>query len=689
MRAQLLGARAWTARARTAVALVAGLIVAATPGVHALTSAIDSGESVLVGPKAVVAEADVLGAWLQSGERIGLRSADPGQHHWWLPRGSAAQLGDGFARFRVDVPRAGRVGLVVRATVALRDVGASSGYALSIGKGDIGWQRCDRGRWRPLDRPTPVPALATQQTVEVQVWMVGPHLGAEILDGATLSPLASASATDRTYATGRVGLYVFSRKGTGPALTRLSTRPAALPKVQGAVPYEPTGGWRFARWTPAAAANLPPPLRTQASPVDGVTGVPPVWKLSVAAAEWAAREHGRSVALAGDVPVGWLDPSWPDAARLDGELQTMTATSGGRCRIETIGRTHQGRPLRAVRAARPGADRTRQPAVLLSGGIHGDELLAVAIAMDAAAALCRPDSTDPGLRAWADALHVWIVPVVNPDGIDAFLHTSEAAGRKNGQGHGDPELGGGAGVDLNRNFPFHWGALGEVGSRSPPRDDWYRGPRPGSEPETQALMALAERERFVAALSLHTWGTVVLAPYTIDGVRGPEPDEAWAVALDVARAAPVQPNGRRYRVQRNIYPVDGVEQDWLRHTYGTVALLAEAALHNPFDRGQRTATIEATRPLWRALLGRVAAGPRVSGRAFGADGRPAHVEVRVAGQVLHEGERWTTRPDDGRFDRLLARTGPATLQFVRPGLPTLELALAVTGVVENLDVRLP
>jgi protein MpaA len=56
---------------------------------------------------------------------------------------------------------------------------------------------------------------------------------------------------------------------------------------------------------------------------------------------------------------------------------------------------------------------------------------------------------------------LWLIPVVNPDGL--ARHT-----RKNARG-----------VDLNRNYPYRWADL----------DGRYEsGRRAGSEPETQALM---------------------------------------------------------------------------------------------------------------------------------------------------------------------------------------------------------
>ena len=43
----------------------------------------------------------------------------------------------------------------------------------------------------------------------------------------------------------------------------------------------------------------------------------------------------------------------------------------------------------------------------------------------------------------------------------------------------------GPGVDLNRNFPFHWGGAGASASQC---DETYRGPSGGSEPETRAVV---------------------------------------------------------------------------------------------------------------------------------------------------------------------------------------------------------
>jgi N-acetylmuramoyl-L-alanine amidase len=118
-----------------------------------------------------------------------------------------------------------------------------------------------------------------------------------------------------------------------------------------------------------------------------------------------------------------------------------------------IGRSSRGRPIRALRIGAAGA----KVNVLAVGSMHGDE---------------------PGGRAVTARLRrarpprgvaIWIVADLNPDG-------SAARSRQNANG-----------VDLNRNFPHRWQAMGA------PFAPYHSGSGPASEPETQAAMRLVDR----------------------------------------------------------------------------------------------------------------------------------------------------------------------------------------------------
>lgn len=69
------------------------------------------------------------------------------------------------------------------------------------------------------------------------------------------------------------------------------------------------------------------------------------------------------------------------------------------------------------------------------------------------------------------------------------------------------------GVDLNRNYNFHWYGSGSSSDR---RSDLYRGPSPDSEPEVQALEKFLFQHDFRYALSLHSGIFAIIMPWGYD-----------------------------------------------------------------------------------------------------------------------------------------------------------------------------
>jgi protein MpaA len=115
-----------------------------------------------------------------------------------------------------------------------------------------------------------------------------------------------------------------------------------------------------------------------------------------------------------------------------------------------LGRSLDGRPITVMRVGDPAG-----MSVLVVGSIHGNETGGLAVARELA-------------RRSPRGIDLWIVPALNPDGV--------AAGRR----------GNARGVDLNRNFPWHWRPLGGA---------YESGARPLSERETRIARALVLRVR--------------------------------------------------------------------------------------------------------------------------------------------------------------------------------------------------
>lgn len=367
-------------------------------------------------------------------------------------------------------------------------------------------------------------------------------------------------------------------------------------------------------------------------------------------------------------------------------------------RLVSIGRSHEGRPLWALAIGKNIRRRDSRPTILLNGAHHGVETFSIDLALDAAEVLLlrsgeqptptlRPDAVlDRKVRRWLKDLVVWCVPVVNPDGVWTSLHGFQRSGRKNGRDNnenGKPDRG--DGVDLNRNYPFRWGFLADKGSSPLPDSAYFRGPAAGSEPETQAMMRLADSEHFAASLSFHTGNVTVLAPYTIDSVTSPSQNEAWIVAEELTVGLPRHPQGKDITVRRNIYPVDGTDQDYLRAQYGTLALLVEGARRDPTQAEARRQVTLAMRPIWTRLFDRYLDGPSVFGSVRDGKGHPVTAELRIVEQTLNEQERWLTRCHDGHYDRFLPGPGQYTVQVSVPGLPPLTRQITVGKERLRLD----
>ena len=346
-------------------------------------------------------------------------------------------------------------------------------------------------------------------------------------------------------------------------------------------------------------------------------------------------------------------------------------------KIVELATTHEGRKMKAMliadnpsRAcrAKPGDKPSlpARPSVLINGAHHGDEALSATIALDAIDTLLSGAKSDPKIQRYLSELCIWVVPMVNRDGFNAFL-TDLTSGRKNGrETRKDRSPLKARGVDLNRNYPFRWGATREVGSSKNPNRRSYRGEEAMSEPETKAMVALSDREHFIGSISYHIGTVALLAPYTIEDVAVPVPNEAWTVAEDVARAMP-KIDTRPVTVRKNLYAVDGTDQDYHRYAHGTLAFLLESAAKSWDSPALAKKATKLIRPSWMRLLDRYLDGPSVEGRVTDEAGHPISAKVEIVEVRTRAGEEWRSRCVDGFWGRYLPAFGKFTVRVTPPG----------------------
>ena len=164
------------------------------------------------------------------------------------------------------------------------------------------------------------------------------------------------------------------------------------------------------------------------------------------------------------------------------------------------------------------------------------------------------------------------------------------------------------------------------------------------------MMRLGESEHPAASISYHTGTVALLAPYTIDNVKDPTPNEAWQVGEYLVAGLLPHPQGKPFVLKRKLYSGRWHGSGWYRARFGTLAFLVEGARRDA-TKPSATPSLHTVRPSWMRLFDRYLDGPTLSGRVLDATGQPVVASVRIAELPDERGrDLGETRCRDGRFD---------------------------------------
>ena len=462
-------------------------------------------EEIIVSPKVGVGKSRATGKWLWEQQGVGLETPATVGMSVWFPEHPSANLTDGAIRARLNFGRTVDATLFFRATLR-EPLERLSGYGLSIEGNRLRFYRWDNGIVHPQGSPTTIAGLGQRKGVELVMFLAGPLITVTFYDVESLEQIVTLSLTDRRYTQGRVGLRAHSRQDVDTRLSLLSVLRAGLSRIED--PEEPLGSKRLALLPLTAKSRLPHALA--ANVVDESGGL--TLLLTLDELTQLRRAGFLPTRVTGDVPWKYidgeyrahrahpqvrthdgfrLDLSYKDSHMVQALLEAYAERYPQITHLERIGTSIEGRPILALKISDNASQSEPEPSILLDGAHHGLELLSIDMVLDAIQILTGRYATDPTVARWVDNLEIWCVPLVNPDGNQSFMDRSIRSGRKNnrdtdGNGMLEPE----EGVDLNRNYPFRWGSLGERGSRTWAKHYRYRGHEPASEPETQAMVAL-------------------------------------------------------------------------------------------------------------------------------------------------------------------------------------------------------
>ncbi len=244
---------------------------------------------------------------------------------------------------------------------------------------------------------------------------------------------------------------------------------------------------------------------------------------------------------------------------LTSELQSYAQTFPSLCRLESLGTSVQGRTLWAMRITDNPDVREEEPEVKYISTIHGDEPIGTELCLYFIDRLLNGYATDTRVRHLVDETDIYVVPLMNPDGLEIGWRYNASS------------------KDLNRTFPNYPNQFS--GTVYTATQDWTPYPT-----EVGLVGQWIAAHHFVLSANFHGGAALVNYPYDNNGlgsVNSPTPDDALMKALSLAysRTNPLLWNSTTY--PQGItngaawYAITGGMQDWNYRYTGCIDVTIE------------------------------------------------------------------------------------------------------------------
>ncbi|KAK5985001.1 Zinc carboxypeptidase [Trichostrongylus colubriformis] len=266
-------------------------------------------------------------------------------------------------------------------------------------------------------------------------------------------------------------------------------------------------------------------------------------------------------------------------------------------KIVRLGTTHEGKPIEGMKIGYP-ITSTDKRAIWIDGNIHAREWASSHTALYFINQLVSGYGKDDTITHYVNSLNFYILPCLNPDGYE-YTRSSPNPSVRLWRKNRSPErckrsLWGGEkccqGVDLNRNFKFHWA---ESGSSNEPCSNIYHGDHVFSEPESRAVRDYLNsdelRGKVDGFITLHSYAQLWIYPYSHAQQNYPEDISELRRTARRAINRLQRQYGTEYRMGTGadtLSPASGGSDDWaksngIKYVY-LVELRPEYELSNGF-----------------------------------------------------------------------------------------------------------
>jgi carboxypeptidase T len=255
-------------------------------------------------------------------------------------------------------------------------------------------------------------------------------------------------------------------------------------------------------------------------------------------------------------------------------LQSLVENHSDILSFTSLGTTYEGRDLWMVKLSDNVDQEEDEPGVLLMGAHHGNEKPSYEVLIYFLLFMIENyENNTNGVREVINNTQIFIVPMVNPDGV-------EAGTRKNREPNHGPfgfqKNETSVGVDLNRNYGHRWFLLFFFPRLYLGATDYhdisevYRGERPFSEAETQAIRGFIETHKITICITYHTYGELVLYPWGFTTLPVKDQPVFVSIGENITRI-----NNYTFSQSIGLYPTLGDACDWLYARHDVLAFTIE------------------------------------------------------------------------------------------------------------------
>jgi hypothetical protein len=234
---------------------------------------------------------------------------------------------------------------------------------------------------------------------------------------------------------------------------------------------------------------------------------------------------------------------YPTYSQYDSIMRSFMNLYPSFCRLDTIGRSINGKLVLALKISDNAAVGEDEPGVFYTSTIHGDETGGFILMLRFADYLLKNYTIDPMVKKLVDSLEIWINPLANPDGTYKTGNMITSPTRYNANG-----------VDLNRNFPDPLQPF-EI-----------------QQKENRDMIKFMQKHKFVLSANFHAGAEVVNYPW--DRWPGLHADDDWFYSISREYADTVHTHSiSGYMIDRDNgitngyewYQIKGGRQDFMTY----------------------------------------------------------------------------------------------------------------------------